>query len=193
MESHGTLKNHQKSWKSHGTSHTDKSSPSSRNLALISFTSHLVSCIHSNTSDYELLGEIEANPLVYGYWFLYPRPTKLEGGYTGFTLSVCPSVRPSVCRRHGFRSISQVCSGISISNFICMLMVAIGRSLLIFSDVTFKMAAWRPYCIFWFPDSNFTLVWISTSNFSSTILMYMGRSLLIFSNVIFKMAAWRPY
>ena len=92
---------------------------------------------------------------------LYPRPTKLEGGYTGFTLSVCPSVRlsvrPSVCRRHGFRSISQVCFGISISNFICMLMVAIGRSLLIFSDVTFKMVAWRPYWIFWFPDSNFTL------------------------------------
>ena len=87
---------------------------------------------------------------------LYPRPTKLEGGYTGFTLSVCPSVRPSVCRRHGFRSISQVCFGISISNFICMLMVAIGRSLLIFSDVTFKMAARRPYWIFWFPDSNFT-------------------------------------
>ena len=72
-------------------------------------------------------------------------------------LSVCPSVRPSVCRRHGFRSISQVCFGISISNFICMLLVAIGRSLLIFSDVTFKMAAWRLYWIFWFPDSNFTL------------------------------------
>ena len=89
--------------------------------------------------------------------YLYPRPTKLEGGYTGFTLSVCPSVRLSVCRRHGFRSISPVCFGISISNFICMLMVAIGRSLLIFSDVTFKMAAWRPYWIFWFPDSNFTL------------------------------------
>ena len=71
--------------------------------------------------------------------------------------SVCPSVRPSVCRRHGFRSISQVCFGNSISNFICLLMVAIGRSLLIFSDVTFKMAAWRPYWIFWFPDSSFTL------------------------------------
>ena len=28
--------------------------------------------------------------------FLYPRPTKLEGGYTGFTLSVRPSVRLSV-------------------------------------------------------------------------------------------------
>ena len=91
-----------------------------------------------------------------GYTGYTPRPTKLEGGYTGFTLSVCPSVRPSVCRRHGFRSISQVCFGISISNFICMLMVAVGRSLLIFSDVTFKMAAWRPYWIFWFPDCNFT-------------------------------------
>ena len=89
--------------------------------------------------------------------YLYPRPTKLEGGYTGFTLSVRLSVCPSVCRRHGFRSISQVCFGISISNFICMLMVAIGRSLLIFSVVTFKMAAWRPYWIFWFPGSNFSL------------------------------------
>ena len=28
--------------------------------------------------------------------FLYPRPMKLEGGYTGFTLSVRLSVRPSV-------------------------------------------------------------------------------------------------
>ena len=74
---------------------------------------------------------------------------------------VCPSVslsvHPSVCRWHGFQSISQVCFRISISNFICMLMVAIGRSLLIFSDVTFKMAAWRPYWIFWFLDSNFSL------------------------------------
>ena len=35
-------------------------------------------------------------------------------------------------------------------------MVVIGRSLLIFSDVTFKMAAWWPYWIFWFPDCNFT-------------------------------------
>ena len=92
---------------------------------------------------------------------IIPPPNEVGGGYTGFTLSVCPSVClsvcPSVCRRHGFRSISQVCFGISISNFICMLMVAIGRSLLIFSDVTFKMAAWWPYWIFWFPDSNFTL------------------------------------
>ena len=89
-----------------------------------------------------------------------PPPNEVGGGVYWIhlvRLSVCPSVRLSVCRRHGFRSISQVCFGISISNFICMLMVAIGRSLLIFSDVTFKMAAWRPYWIFWFPDSNFTL------------------------------------
>ena len=90
---------------------------------------------------------------------IIPPPNEVGGG--GILDSPCPSVRlsvcPSVCRRHGFRSISQVCFGISISNFICMLMVAIGRSLLIFSDVTFKMATWRPYWIFWFPDSNFTL------------------------------------
>ena len=62
-----------------------------------------------------------------------------------------------LCRWHGFRSISQVCFGISISNFICMLVLVIGNSLLIFNDVTFKMAAWWPYWIFWFPDSNFSL------------------------------------
>ena len=82
--------------------------------------------------------------------FFYTPAQRSWRGYTGFTLSVCPSV----CRRHGFRSISQVC--FVLSNFIYMLMVAIGRSLLIFSDVTFKMAAWQPYWIFWFPDSNFT-------------------------------------
>ena len=70
-------KNHGKSWNFEKSSkfmelrksHTDKSSPSIRNLALISFASHLVSCIHSNPSDYELLGEFEADPLVYCYWF----------------------------------------------------------------------------------------------------------------------------
>ena len=31
------------------------------------------------------------------------------------------------------------------------------RSLLIFSNVNFKMAARQPYWIFWFPDSNFSL------------------------------------
>ena len=62
-----------------------------------------------------------------------------------------------LCRRHGFWSVTQVCVGVSILNFICILIVVIGKSLLIFSDITFKMAAWRPFCIFLFPDSNFTL------------------------------------
>ena len=88
--------------------------------------------------------------------FNYTLQNEVGGGVYWIHL-VLPSVRPSVCRRHGFLSISQVCFGISISNFICMLMVAIGKSLLIFSDVTFKMAAWQPYWIFWFRDSNFTL------------------------------------
>ena len=101
----------------------------------------------------------------------------------GILDSPCPSVRLSVCRRHGFRSISPVCFGISISNFICMLMVAIGRSLLIFSDVTFKMAAWRPYWIFWFLDSKlyfgfeyqlqtsaaqYSCIWVGAYWFSAT-------------------------
>ena len=51
-------------------------------------------------------------------------------------------VHPSASRRHVFRSVTQVCFGISISNFICMFsVVAKGLSLFIFSDVMFKMTA----------------------------------------------------
>ena len=99
-------------------------------------------------------------------------------------LTVCLSV----CRRHGFRRVTQVCFGISISNFICMFFVAMG--LLIFSDVTFKMATWQPYWIFRFPDSNFSLA----MDIKSILHWHITwRSLLIFSNVTCKMAAWRPY
>ena len=49
-------------------------------------------------------------------------------------------------RGHGFGSVTQVCFGISVSNFMCMSFVAgVGRSLTIFSYVTFKMAA----LLFW--------------------------------------------
>ena len=133
--------------------------------------------------------------MVHIWPIIIPPPNEVGGGVywihlvrLSVRLSVCPSVRPSVCRRHGFRidfqqrqfqngrqaaildfsvsglyrwqgfrDVSQVCFWISISNFICMLMVVIGKSLLIFSEVTFKMAAWWPYWIFWFPDSNFSL------------------------------------
>ena len=42
---------------------------------------------------------------------------------------------------HVFGSVSQVCFGISVSNFMCMSFVAVGRSLTIVSYVAFKIAA----------------------------------------------------
>ena len=137
--------------------------------------------------------------------FIIPRPNGagVGGGGGGGILdspcpsvraSVRPSVRPSVCRRHGFRSVSQVCFGISIWNFIWMLMVVIGRSLFGFSATS--LPKWPPgghIGFFGFRTLTLVWLWISTPNFSGTILIYMGRSLLIFSDVIFKMAAWRSY
>ena len=52
----------------------------------------------------------------------------------------------------GFRTLTLLWLWISTSNFSGTILMYKGRSLLIFSDVTFKMAAWRPYWIFWFPD-----------------------------------------
>ena len=76
-ESHGKSWNFEKSskvmeksWNLENLTPIKHTSPSIINLVLIGFASHLVSCIHSNTSDYELLGGFEANPLVYCYWFL---------------------------------------------------------------------------------------------------------------------------
>ena len=53
---------------------------------------------------------------------LYLHSTKLVEVYWNHLvrLSVCLSVRPSVCRWHGFRSVTQVFFGISISHFIYM-------------------------------------------------------------------------
>ena len=47
----------------------------------------------------------------------------------------------SVSGQHGFGSVTQVCFGISVSNFMCMFFVAVGRSLMIVSYIAFKMAA----------------------------------------------------
>ena len=44
-------------------------------------------------------------------WLIIPPPNEVGGGVYWIHL-VRPSVRPSVCRRHGFRSISQVSFGI---------------------------------------------------------------------------------
>ena len=44
--------------------------------------------------------------IVYFHFFIPPSSTKLKGGYTGFTLSVCPSVRLSICGQNHVRSVS---------------------------------------------------------------------------------------
>ena len=62
-----------------------------------------------------------------------------------------------LCMWQGFRSVDQVCFGISISNFICILFVPMGQRLLIFTDVAFKMATWQPIWIFRILNSNFSL------------------------------------
>ena len=72
--------------------------------------------------------------------------------------------------------------------------LAMGRSLSFFNDVTFKMAAWQPYCIFRFPDPNISLALHSKSKLHWHITCVYGkRPILIFSNVTFKIAAWQPY
>ena len=67
------------------------------------------------------------------------------------------------------------------------------RSLLIFSNFNFKMAARRPYWIFCFRTVTLVWPWISTPNLSGTKLINVGRVLFIFKDATFKMAAWRPY
>ena len=125
---------------------------------------------------------------------IIPLPNDVGGGgvgwrwwYIGFTLYVCLSVRPSaclsVCMWDDFQSINRVDLGTPISNFICMLFVAMDRSLLIFNDVTSKMAAWRSYCFYSFRTLTFVLLWISTPNFGNTLPVCMGRGLFIVGDV----------
>ena len=48
----------------------------------------------------------------------------------------------------GFRTLTLVWLWISTANLSGTILIYMGRSLFIFSDVTLKMAAWRPYWIF---------------------------------------------
>ena len=63
---------------------------------------------------------------------------------------------------------------ISSPNFSSKLIVCMERSLLVFSNVTFKMTVWQPYWIFQFLDSNFNLALNMKSNFRSTLPVCMG-------------------
>ena len=93
----------------------------------------------------------------------------------------------------GFQTLTLVWLWISTPNLRGTILMYMCRSLLIFSNVNFKMAARQPYWNLGFRTLTLVWIWISTANLSGTILIYMGRSLLIFSDVTFKMAAWRPY
>ena len=53
----------------------------------------------------------------------------------------------------GFRTLTLVWLWILTPNLSGTILIYMGRSLLIFIDITFKMAAWWPYWIFWFLDS----------------------------------------
>ena len=112
----------------------------------------------------------------------------LPGGHIGFFVF-------GLGRRHGFHSITRVCFGIWIFNFMSMSSEVVSWSLLIFSTLAFKMTAWQSNWIYRFPGFNFNLVWlwISSPNLSSTLLVCLGKSVLSFSDVTFIMAAWWPY
>ena len=130
------------------------------------------------------------NTYVYGLGPIDFQQRHFENGRLAAILDFSVS---GLCGWHGFRSVSQVCFKISILNFIYILIVVIDRNPLIFSDVSFKMAAWWPYSIFWFPDSNFSLALNINSKLKCHNTYVVCRSLLIFSNANFKMAAMWPY
>ena len=84
----------------------------------------------------------------------------------------------------GFRTLTLVWLWISTANLSDTILIYMGRSLLIFSDVTFKMAAWWPNWIFWFPEwlyfcfeyqlqtsvAKYLCIWVRAYWFSATSL-----------------------
>ena len=109
-------------------------------------------------------------------FLIIPPPNEVGWGYVYWIHLVCLSVDNMVFR---------VCFGISISNFMCMFIVAIGRKAHCFSATS--VSKWPPGGhIGFFGFRTSVWLWISTPSFSSKILVYMGRSLLIFSDSHFQ-------
>ena len=80
---------------------------------------------------------------VRAYWFSATLISKWPpGGHIGFFF---------------LRTLTLVWLRMSTPNFSGTVLMYMGRSLLIFIGVNFKIAAWQPYLSFWFPDSNFSL------------------------------------
>ena len=89
---------------------------------------------------------------------------------------------------------------ISTPNFSGTVIMYMGSSLLIFSNVNFKMATWQPYWIVWFSVSglcrqhgfgsvNQFCFGISVSNFMCMSFVAVGNSLMIYSYVPFTVAS----
>ena len=77
------------------------------------------------------------------YWFSAMSLSKLlPGSHIGF---------------FGLRTLTLIWLWISSPNFTGTSHVCMGKCLLIFSNVAFKMPAWWPYWVFHFQDSNFSL------------------------------------
>ena len=80
------------------------------------------------------------------YWIHLARPSSR------------PSVLPSVSRRHDFRSVSQVCFGISIANLMCILIVVVSRNKSIdFQIGHFQDGRLKTILNFVVPDYHFSL------------------------------------
>ena len=93
----------------------------------------------------------------------------------------------------GFQTLTLVWLWISTPNLSGTILMYMCRSLLIFSNVNFKMAARQPYWNFWFPDSNFSLALnINCKLKWHNTYIYMGRSLLIFSDAVTSLSKWPP-
>ena len=74
----------------------------------------------------------------------------------------------------GFQPLTLIWFWIPTRNLSGTILMYMCRSLLIFSNVNFKMAARQPYWNFWFPDSNFSLVGWSTAEWSQSAFTFWG-------------------
>ena len=82
----------------------------------------------------------------------------------------------SVSGLHGFSSVTQICFGISVSNFMCMSLVAVGRSLTIVSYVLLSTHCPLPPLLWgggilvdhWSAISSYVLIWVLPSRSSKS-------------------------
>ena len=102
--------------------------------------SHLAAVIHGGSDGIRLpgTGDLMWAKEAFSGSYYTPAQRRQRRWRWGILHSPCLFFHLSICRWHGFWNITQVCFRLSVVNFMCMLVVAIGKSLLIFSDVTEK-------------------------------------------------------